>query len=163
MRFVCSVLLWCKYNSMRDFRCLYSSVVERQSCKLKVLRSIPSGGCLLGKIATTANEHTGCSGTIAKLPVLLAIRPHGTSLRDALPGRLDLPTLRLAASRSNQLSYGSNCTFSPPTTCISTGCFTRSPGLHWCQIVLAAVGQYCPWRPEQSTAASACTIRCGTN
>jgi hypothetical protein len=25
--------------------CLYSSVVERQSCKLKVLGSIPSGGC----------------------------------------------------------------------------------------------------------------------
>ena len=68
----CSVLLWCKYNSMRDFRCLYSSVVERQSCKLKVLGSIPSGGYLLGKTATTANEHTGCSGTIAKLPVLLA-------------------------------------------------------------------------------------------
>ena len=44
IRFVCSVLLWCKYNSMRDFRCLYSSVVERQSCKLKVLGSIPSGG-----------------------------------------------------------------------------------------------------------------------
>ena len=27
----------------------------------------------------------------------------------ALPGRLELPTLRLTASRSNQLSYGSNC------------------------------------------------------
>jgi hypothetical protein len=26
--------------------CLYSSVVERQSCKLKVLGSIPSGGLL---------------------------------------------------------------------------------------------------------------------
>ena len=25
---------------------LYSSVVERQSCKLKVLGSIPSGGCM---------------------------------------------------------------------------------------------------------------------
>ena len=25
---------------------LYSSVAERQSCKLKVLGSIPSGGCL---------------------------------------------------------------------------------------------------------------------
>ena len=48
------------------FRCLYSSVVERQSCKLKVLGSIPSGGYLLGKIASTANEHTVCSGTIAK-------------------------------------------------------------------------------------------------
>ena len=114
IRFVCSVLLWCKYNSMRDFRCLYSSVVERQSCKLKVLGSIPSGGYLLGKIATTANEHTGCSGTIAKLPVLLAIRPHGASLRDALPGRLELPTLRLTASRSSQLSYGSTCHAFPP-------------------------------------------------
>ena len=28
-----------------DVRCLYSSVAERQSCKLKVLGSIPSGGC----------------------------------------------------------------------------------------------------------------------
>ena len=27
----------------------------------------------------------------------------------SLPGRLELPTLRLTASRSNQLSYGSNC------------------------------------------------------
>ena len=26
-----------------------------------------------------------------------------------LPGRLELPTLRLTASRSNQLSYGSAC------------------------------------------------------
>ena len=30
------------------------------------------------------------------------------SLAKALPGRLELPTLRLTASRSNQLSYGSN-------------------------------------------------------
>ena len=29
----------------RDINSLYSSVVERQSCKLKVLGSIPSGGC----------------------------------------------------------------------------------------------------------------------
>jgi hypothetical protein len=29
---------------LRRNRCLYSSVVERQSCKLKVLGSIPSGG-----------------------------------------------------------------------------------------------------------------------
>ena len=29
--------------------------------------------------------------------------------RNTLPGRLELPTLRLTASRSNQLSYGSRC------------------------------------------------------
>ena len=28
---------------------------------------------------------------------------------NTLPGRLELPTLRLTASRSNQLSYGSRC------------------------------------------------------
>ena len=33
-------------NAISD-HCLYSSVVERQSCKLKVLGSIPSGGCLI--------------------------------------------------------------------------------------------------------------------
>ena len=32
-----------------------------------------------------------------------------TSNTKALPGRLELPTLRLTASRSNQLSYGSRC------------------------------------------------------
>ena len=34
---------------------------------------------------------------------------------NALPGRLELPTLRLTASRSNQLSYGSHVM---PTLCI---------------------------------------------
>ena len=33
----------------------------------------------------------------------------GPSARRTLPGRLELPTLRLTASRSNQLSYGSRC------------------------------------------------------
>lgn len=32
-----------------------------------------------------------------------------TRWRNTLPGRLELPTLRLTASRSNQLSYGSSC------------------------------------------------------
>jgi hypothetical protein len=32
----------------------------------------------------------------------------GSGVPNALPGRLELPTLRLTASRSNQLSYGSN-------------------------------------------------------
>ena len=57
-------------------------------------------------------------------------RPTCQTQPKTLPGRLELPTLRLTASRSNQLSYGSNCTFSPPTTCISICCFTKSPGLH---------------------------------
>jgi hypothetical protein len=34
-------------------------------------------------------------------------------LRKALPGRLELPTLRLTASRSNQMSYGSICSSVP--------------------------------------------------
>ena len=32
-----------------------------------------------------------------------------------LPGRLELPTLRLTASRSSQLSYGSTCMQNPST------------------------------------------------
>ena len=37
---------------------------------------------------------------------------------NTLPGRLELPTLRLTASRSNQLSYGSDCTgCEGPKTC----------------------------------------------
>ena len=35
-------LLWCRL--LCQAQGLYSSVVERQSCKLKVLGSIPSGG-----------------------------------------------------------------------------------------------------------------------
>ena len=35
----------------------------------------------------------------------------------ALPGRLELPTLRLTASRSNQLSYGSSCALSGHAAC----------------------------------------------
>ena len=33
------------------FRCLYSSVAERQSCKLKVLGSIPSGGFFVSMLS----------------------------------------------------------------------------------------------------------------
>ena len=39
----------------------------------------------------------------------LARRVHRRSKTISLPGRLELPTLRLTASRSNQLSYGSLC------------------------------------------------------
>ncbi len=66
---------------------LYSSVAERQSCKLKVLGSIPSGGFFV--YGRTLQRHQ------------LPRQPR------SLPGRLELPTLRLTASRSNQLSYGS--------------------------------------------------------
>ena len=37
---------------------LYSSVAERQSCKLKVLGSIPSGGLLLLSLALVAPDST---------------------------------------------------------------------------------------------------------
>ena len=39
----------------------------------------------------------------------LVRRVHRRSKTTSLPGRLELPTLRLTASRSNQLSYGSLC------------------------------------------------------
>ena len=39
-------LEWANIFVMQDVVSLYSSVVERQSCKLKVLGSIPSGGFL---------------------------------------------------------------------------------------------------------------------
>ena len=39
----------------------------------------------------------------------LVRRVHRRSKAISLPGRLELPTLRLTASRSNQLSYGSLC------------------------------------------------------
>ena len=39
----------------------------------------------------------------------LVRRVHRRRKTISLPGRLELPTLRLTASRSNQLSYGSLC------------------------------------------------------
>ena len=39
----------------------------------------------------------------------LVRRVHRRSKTISLPGRLELPTLRLTASRANQLSYGSLC------------------------------------------------------
>ena len=38
--------------------CLYSSVVERQSCKLKVLGSIPSGGLYYASMEGSSHTHT---------------------------------------------------------------------------------------------------------
>ena len=62
--FVCSVLLWCKYNSMRDFRCLYSSVIERQSCKLNARGSIRRGAVAYsasrGKPLKLIHKHNSC-------------------------------------------------------------------------------------------------------
>ena len=43
-----------------------------------------------------------------------------------LPGRLELPTLRLTASRSNQLSYGSRCEFHIDKRIINTQTVTRN-------------------------------------
>ena len=39
---------------------------------------------------------------------VLGLGRRGVHLTKTLPGRLELPTLRLTASRSNQLSYGSS-------------------------------------------------------
>ena len=56
--------VWCvrvKYVQM--FECcssLYSSVVERQSCKLKVLGSIPSGGLLMPTTALSFGFGCAC-------------------------------------------------------------------------------------------------------
>ena len=44
------------------------------------------------------------------LVVIVDANPYEDMLcQQTLPGRLELPTLRLTASRSNQLSYGSRC------------------------------------------------------
>ena len=51
-------------------RCLYSSVAERQSCKLKVLGSIPSGGC--GTSSLQVAMHGGTVNTCVSLEVLIA-------------------------------------------------------------------------------------------
>ncbi len=67
------------------------------------------------------NRLTLALGSIDKHPLpgeqLSAI---GQGLAKALPGRLELPTLRLTASRSNQLSYGSLIsTPSRPSICLA--------------------------------------------
>ena len=51
-------------------RCLYSSVAERQSCKLKVLGSIPSGGCAASTLQVAM--HGGTVNTCVLLAVLIA-------------------------------------------------------------------------------------------
>ena len=54
---------WLQWNLHSDFRNqrLYSSVVERQSCKLKVLGSIPSGGfsCYCINLRTSGVRYIG--------------------------------------------------------------------------------------------------------
>ena len=89
-----------------------------------------------GTPTTLAEGHTGCSGTIAKRPASLATRPHHAVMHDTLPGRLKLPTLRLTASGSNQLSYGSNCNFLQLASCTITNSLARIPGLHCYHTVL---------------------------
>ena len=49
---------------------LYSSVAERQSCKLKVLGSIPSGGCAASTLQVAM--HGGTVNTCVSLAVLIA-------------------------------------------------------------------------------------------
>ena len=51
-------------------RCLYSSVAERQSCKLKVLGSIPSGDCAASALQVAM--HSGTVNTCVLLAVLIA-------------------------------------------------------------------------------------------
>ena len=54
---------------------------------------------------TIRDVSSGCLRTvIARAHCWLA----QLAMEKALPGRLELPTLRLTASRSNQLSYGSS-------------------------------------------------------
>ena len=51
----------------------------------------------------------GSSPTVGVYALLFGgcVKP-GSGVVNTLPGRLELPTLRLTASRSNQLSYGSH-------------------------------------------------------
>ena len=124
-------------------------------CKLG-MANLPAGGkpeCLScsetmthvcntgGTPTTTAEGHTGYSGTIAKRPASLATRPYHAGVRDTLPGRLELPTLRLTASPSNQLSYGSDCIVLQLASCIITKHLTKIPGLHCYHTVLLITGQ----------------------
>ena len=43
-------------HTLHRTKSLYSSVAERQSCKLKVLGSIPSGGCMPSSCAHQASQ-----------------------------------------------------------------------------------------------------------
>ena len=43
---LCGIMKLVNGTNAEFFKSLYSSVAERQSCKLKVLGSIPSEGCL---------------------------------------------------------------------------------------------------------------------
>ena len=131
-------------------------VAPSSGCKLG-MANLPAGGiepaCLSGSETmthvcntggtptTTAEGHTGCSGTIAKRPASLATRPHHAGVRGTLPGKLELPSLRLTASRSNQLIYGSNFIFLQLASCTITNSLARIPGLHCYHAVLRNTGQ----------------------
>ena len=58
-----TVPLAISHKSNRSDKCLYSSVAKRQSCKLKVLGSIPSGGfflaCALGRTGRERRQRGG--------------------------------------------------------------------------------------------------------
>ena len=65
-----SRLLLHMHRLLTGCRCLYSSVAERQSCKLKVLGSIPSGGCAASTLQVAM--HGGTVNTCVSLAVLIA-------------------------------------------------------------------------------------------
>ena len=73
-----------------------------------VLRVLGGGvwvGGVLGRFSLFVSSVSSlCAG------VLLFVSYSSLEDGEAPPGRLELPTLRLTASRSNQLSYGSLCT-----------------------------------------------------
>ena len=67
-------------------------------------RRFCDGGCVLAAAALQR-----CLGSIRLLQFSPAAMQGASGSQTSLPGRLELPTLRLTASRSNQLSYGSPC------------------------------------------------------
>ena len=62
------------------------------------------------------------------------------TVRKTLPGRLELPTLRLTASRSNQLSYGSRCSFGCTQSSMCLICSVLLSSVPFCFVLCCCVG-----------------------
>ena len=62
------------------------------------------------------------------------------TMRNTLPGRLEVPTLRLTASRSNQLSYGSRCSFGCTLSNMCLICSVLLSSVLCCFVLCCCVG-----------------------
>ena len=66
--------------------------------------------------------------------------PNCETMRNTLPGRLGFPTLRLTASRSNQLSYGSRCSFGCTLSSMCLICSVLLSSVLCCFVLCCCVG-----------------------